>query len=67
MNKPLEVDAFPIDLKTLATANECGGTPNHNLDIRLARWDIVCEVTKNLALDDKKRFEEYQEQNDPCR
>ena len=63
----LEVDAFEIDLETLATANETGGDPYLNLSIRLARRDIAEEIVKNLTQESKKIFEEYQEQNNPCR
>ena len=66
--KPLEVDAFAIDLRTLARANDIPcTTPYAALAVRLARANVVEAVVKNLALDDKKRFEEYQEQNNLCK
>ena len=61
MNKPLEVDAFEIDIEALNDATKQGFTG------RLARWAVVREAIKALDPDSKKRFEEYQEQNDPCR
>ena len=60
----LEVDAFEIDIETLAEAATGRFT---RFIVALAGYAVVEEVIKNLALDDKKRFEEYQEQNDPCR
>ena len=60
--KPLEVDAFGIDLETLAVA-----VGRYGYDSKRAAYEVSEVVIKNLALDDKKRFEEYQEQNNPCR
>ena len=67
MTTNLEVDGFAIDIETLLDASDYGGTPNRNLDIRLARLNITQLVRDNLTPDSKKIFEEYQEQNDPCR
>lgn len=61
--KPLEVDAFEIDIETLVNANWCG----NGCRMAQGRHDVVAEVIKALDPDSKKRFEEYQEQNDPCR
>jgi len=57
----LEVDAFEIDIETLevATKQGFGGSK--------ARWKVVEEVMRNLDPDSIKRFEEYHEQNDPCK
>ena len=64
MTEPLEVDAFAIDIETLHIANKFPvGSPSHESEVKLARLYIVEKVIKNLALDDKKRFEEYQDQN----
>jgi len=59
----LEVDAFEIDIETLDRATWHSGLHSR----RLAQEEIVEEVIKNLALDDKKSFEEYQKRNNPCR
>ena len=63
VNKPLEVDAFGIDIETLVNANWCG----NGCRMAQGRHDVVAEVIKALDPDSKKRFEEYQEQNDPCK
>ena len=55
----LEVDGFEIDLETLDDATKQGAS--------LARWAVVEEVIKNLDPESKRRFEEHQEQNNPCR
>ena len=57
----LEVDCFEIDLETLLDAVKQGSRGNWAADF-LAR-----EVVKNLEPESKKKFEEYQEQNNPCR
>jgi hypothetical protein len=57
----LTVDAFEIDDKTLADAD----WHHDNWTMDGAKQVIVQTVIKNLALDDKKRFEEYQKGNDP--
>ena len=67
MNKPLEVDAFGIDIEILIKADIPAIGLYSPLAINLARARVVGAVVENLSLDDKKRFEEYQEQNDPCR
>ena len=59
----LEVDAFGIDIKTLVDADWC----KDRWQMEKARIGLIETVIENLALDDKKRFEEYQEQNNPCR
>jgi len=61
MNNPLEVDCFEIDIETLDDATKGG------LMGDLARRSLVEDIQKNLTQEGKKRFEEYQEQNDPCR
>ena len=63
MNKPLEVDAFGIDIETLVNADWC----KDRWQMEKARIGLVEEVIEALDPDSKKRFEEYQEQNDPCR
>ena len=63
MNKPLEVDAFAIDLETLANVDGCRGS----WQTEKARIGLIETVIESLDPDSKKRFEEYQEQNDPCR
>ena len=60
----LEVDAFAIDIEVLDAAQSCRV---HPLTRSVARNKIAEIVVENLSLDDKKRFEEYQEQNNPCR
>ena len=59
----LEVDAFEIDLETLATADLCTSLPKRNG----ARQTIIEAVIENLDPDSRKRLGEYQAQNDPCR
>jgi hypothetical protein len=54
----LEVDCFEIDIEALHDAS-CGKV--------FANFWLFEEVLKNLTQDSKKRFDEYQEQNDPCK
>ena len=64
MTEKLEVDGFEIDIETLLDASKCCGS----IGLDLARRTIVTETVINyLTPDSKKRFEEYQEQNNPCR
>ena len=60
----LDVDGFEIDIKTLADAIHCHANV---YTMSGARHDVVDAVIKALDPDSKKRFEEYQEQNDPCK
>ena len=59
--KPLEVDAFEIDIESLADVAKQGMRADF-----AGRWAAE-QVIKNLTPDSKKRFKEYQEQNNPCR
>ena len=58
----LDVDGFEIDIETLAVAVSLS-----NPYRKFARVDIIAAVVKALSQDSKKRFEEYQERNDPCK
>ena len=61
--KPLEVDAFDIDIEALST-----GFYHHSfIAMEKARIAVTEAVIAHLTQDSKKRFEEYQEQNDPCK
>jgi len=57
----VEVDGFEIDIETLYDATK--GTWRGDL----ASLNITEQVIKNLTPESKRRFEEYQEQNNPCR
>ena len=61
MIEKLEVDGFEIDIETLDNATRI----QHNAS--LCRRLLLIEVLKNLTTDSKRRFEEYQEQNNPCK
>lgn len=60
----LEVDCFEIDIETLAHTNSPYVS---GVVIRMARWGVVEAVIANLTQESKKRFEEYQEKNNPCK
>ena len=62
MTTNLEVDGFEIGIDELYNAIYGYGIPYHG-----GMWLIVHEVMRNLTPESKRRFEEYQEQNDPCR
>jgi len=59
----LEVDAFPIDIETLADADY----NKSNWIMEQARIDVVETVIKSLTIEDKKRLQLYQERNNPCK
>lgn len=63
MTEKLEVDCFEIDIETLADAD------SHNARIvwEAASCLVITTVIANLTQDSKRKFEEYQEQNDPCK
>ena len=59
----LEVDAFPIDIETLADAV-------YNVNKwreKEARIDVVETVIKSLTTEDKKRLQSFQERNNLCK
>ena len=59
----LEVDAFPIDIETLADVDW-----NKNPFImEQARVDVVDTVKNNLTIEDKKRLQSFQDRNNPCK
>jgi len=58
----LEVDCFEIDIETFADADGC----SHRGQWINAMLAVVDKVMQNLTIDSKKRFEEYQNKNDPC-
>jgi len=60
----LEVDAFEIDIETLSNADN---RSRNVFRVEDSKQILAEEVIKNLTQESKKRFEEYQEQNDPCR
>ena len=60
--KPLEVDAFGIDLETLAVA-----VGRYGYDSNRAAYEVSEAAIKALDPDSRKRFQEYQKQNDPCK
>ena len=62
MTEKLEVDGFEIDIEELDAAIHGYGITAFG-----GRWTVVNEVAKNLTQESKKRFEEYQEQNNPCK
>ena len=59
----LEVDAFAIDVETLADAEY----NKSNWIMEQARIDVVETVKNNLTIEDKKRLQLYQDKNDPCK
>ena len=68
MTEKLEVDCFEIDIETLVLANMYfDGIPRHTWTIRLAKDKVLNAVIANLTQESKKRFEEYQEKNNPCK
>lgn len=58
----LTVDAFEIDIETLANAH----WHHDNWTMDGAKQEVVQAVIKNLSLDDRKRLAAYQKENDPC-
>ena len=64
----LEVDCFEIDIETLARIENPRIVTSHSaLAVRLARQKLAEIVLTNLTQESKKRFEEYQEKNNPCK
>jgi len=61
MTEQLEVDCFAIDIETLHDATR--GTWRGDLASR----HLVEEVIKNLTLESKRKFEEYQDKENPCK
>ena len=64
MTEKLEVDCFEIDIEDLSNAQ------NYNVGAfrrSAARFYILGAVIENLTQESKKRFEEYQEKNNPCK
>jgi len=59
----VEVDGFEIDIEALADAN----SHNSRMVCEAANCLVTSTVIANLTPESKKRFEEYQEQNNPCR
>lgn len=59
----LEVDAFEIDIETLDDADGC----RTQWTTEKARIRLINLIIENLTQESKKIFEEYQEQNNPCR
>ena len=62
--KPLEVDAFGIDIEALYDSQSLR---NPRFLREAASYLVIETINKNLTSESKKRFEEYQEQNNPCR
>ena len=68
MTEKLEVDGFEIDIETLANSDNPVVLSQYSvLAARLARQKLAEMVMANLTPESKKRFEEYQEQNNPCK
>ena len=63
MTEKLEADCFEIDIDYVYDA--CGN--RHKLPRDVARGEVVWAVIHNLTQESKKRFEEYQEKNNPCK
>ncbi len=59
----LNVDAFEIDIETLANAD----WSKDNWATESARITVIRAVIKALDPDSRKRFMEYQERNEPCK
>lgn len=60
----LEVDFFEVDARTLHDARSIR---SHRLVREAASCLIVETVIKNLTPESKREFEEYAEQENPCR
>ena len=58
--EPLEVDGFEIDITILYSAT------NNRPVTDYARYVLTEKIIANLSQDSKKRFNDYQEQNNPC-
>ena len=59
----LEVDCFEIDIEALRDAD----SHNNRMVWEAACCLVITTVIANLTQESKKRFEEYQEKNNPCK
>ena len=63
MTEKLDVDCFEIDIEDLYHADGC----RTDWKTELARIRLIELIIENLTQESKKRFEEYQEKNNPCK
>lgn len=64
MTTRIEVDCFEVDIEKLGSAlNVTRAMPHKRLE---AAQDVLRELVKALTLESRKKWEQYQKENDPC-